>query len=94
MGQFKGVIDSGRGATRADDAQGTPTQSYMSPSILVHEDNEQSPSTPQRRGRREPLYKEEVQESCFTLSLSGHFKRDILKTQRAETLAIERVTDR
>ena len=25
--------------TRAEDAQGTPTQSHISPSILVHEDN-------------------------------------------------------
>jgi len=29
----------GRGAARAEDAQGTPTQSHMSPSILVYEDN-------------------------------------------------------
>jgi len=29
---------SGRGTTRADDAQGTPTQSHTSPSILVYED--------------------------------------------------------
>ena len=29
---------SGRGAARADDAQGTPTQSHRSPSILVYED--------------------------------------------------------
>jgi len=27
-----------RGATRAEDAQGTPTQSYISPSILGYED--------------------------------------------------------
>ena len=36
------MIDSGlagRGAARAEDAQGTPTQSPMSPSILVYEDN-------------------------------------------------------
>jgi len=39
------VIDSGlvgstvgRGTTRAEDAQGTPTQSHISPSILVCED--------------------------------------------------------
>jgi len=32
------MIDSGRGAARAEDAQGTPTQSHMSPSILVYED--------------------------------------------------------
>jgi hypothetical protein len=31
--------DSGRGATRVEDAQGTPTQSHISPSILVHEDH-------------------------------------------------------
>ena len=29
---------SARGATRAEDAQGTPTQSHISPSILVYED--------------------------------------------------------
>ena len=32
-------IDSGSGATRAEDAQGTPTQSHVSPSILVYEDS-------------------------------------------------------
>ena len=30
--------DSGRGAARAEDAQGTPTQSHISPSILVYEE--------------------------------------------------------
>ena len=42
---FKGVIDSGlvgstaeRGATRAEDAQGTPFPSHISPSILAYED--------------------------------------------------------
>ena len=29
---------SGRGTTIAEDAQGTPTQSHISPSILVYED--------------------------------------------------------
>ena len=29
---------SGRGTTRAEDAQETPTQSYISPSMLVHEE--------------------------------------------------------
>jgi len=29
----------GRGTTRAEDAQGTPTQSHISPSILVYEEN-------------------------------------------------------
>jgi len=33
------VRDSGLGATRAEDAQGTPTQSHISPSILVYEEN-------------------------------------------------------
>ena len=28
----------GRGAARAEDAQGTPTQSHIPPSILVYED--------------------------------------------------------
>ena len=30
---------AGRGTTRAEDAQGTPTQSHVSPSILVYEEN-------------------------------------------------------
>ena len=30
------LIDSWRGTTRAENAQGTPTQSYISPSILVY----------------------------------------------------------
>ena len=30
---------SGRGSARAEDAQGTPPQSHISPSILVYEDN-------------------------------------------------------
>ena len=29
---------SGRGAARAEDAQGTPTQNHVSPSILVYEE--------------------------------------------------------
>ena len=29
---------SGKGAARAEDAQGTPTQSHITPSILVYED--------------------------------------------------------
>ena len=39
--QGPGLVDlSGRGAARAEDAQGTPTQSHISPSItLVYEDN-------------------------------------------------------
>ena len=32
------VLLSGRGTTRAEDAQGTPTQSHISPSILVYEE--------------------------------------------------------
>jgi len=34
-----GRLRVGRGAARAEDAQGKPTQSRISPSILVHEDN-------------------------------------------------------
>ena len=30
----------GRGTVRAEDAQGTPTQSHISPSILVYEDEQ------------------------------------------------------
>ena len=33
------MIDSGRGAARAEHAQGKPTQSLIFPSILVYEDN-------------------------------------------------------
>jgi len=33
-----GLVDYGRGAARAEDAQGTLTQSHISPSILVYED--------------------------------------------------------
>ena len=33
-----GWLNCGRGTTRAEDAQGTPTQSNISPSILVYED--------------------------------------------------------
>ena len=42
------MIDSGLvgstdgGTTRAEDAQGTPTQSHISPSILVYEENHAS----------------------------------------------------
>ena len=40
-----GLVGStdGRGAARAEDAQGTPTQSHISPSILVYEDNGHCP---------------------------------------------------
>ena len=31
---------SGRGTTRAEDAQGTPTKSHISPSVLVYEEND------------------------------------------------------
>ena len=33
----EGRLISGRGTTRAEDAQGTPTQSHISPSVLVYE---------------------------------------------------------
>ena len=35
------MIDSGvgKGAARAEDARGTPTQSHISPSVLVYEDD-------------------------------------------------------
>ena len=36
-GNAKTLIDSGLGTTRAEDAPGTPTQSHISPSILVDE---------------------------------------------------------
>ena len=42
------ATDSGRGAARAEDAPGTPIQSHISPSILVHEDK--VPSNPELCG--------------------------------------------
>jgi len=36
------VIDFGRGAARAEDAQGTSTQSHISPSKLLYENKIQS----------------------------------------------------
>ena len=38
----------GRGAARAEDAQGTPTQSHISPSVLVYQEN-LNPQAPQVR---------------------------------------------
>ena len=38
--QKQPVIDAGRGTTRAEDAHGTPTQSHISPSILVYEETQ------------------------------------------------------
>jgi len=43
---YKRVLFSGRGTARAEDAQGTPTQSHISPSILVYEDESVLISTP------------------------------------------------
>ena len=37
------VVDFGRGATRAEDAEGTPTQSHTSLSLLVNEDKRRNP---------------------------------------------------
>ena len=34
-----GLVGSGRGTTGAEHAQGTPTQSHISPSLLVYEDD-------------------------------------------------------
>jgi len=33
-----GLVCSGRGTARAEDAQGKPTQSHISPIVLVYED--------------------------------------------------------
>ena len=37
--RISGVMDSGRGGARAEHAQGSPTQSHVSPSRIVYEDN-------------------------------------------------------
>ena len=39
------AIDSGRGTTRAEDAQGTPTQSHIPAGLLVYEDNRPRPGS-------------------------------------------------
>ena len=36
------IDSSGRNAARAEDAQRTPNQSYISPSVLVYEDNDET----------------------------------------------------
>ena len=41
---FHSSHPQGRGAARADDAQGTPTQSHISPSIQVYEENTRADS--------------------------------------------------
>ena len=38
LGFLTRVIDSGRGTTRAEDAQGTPAQSHISPRILAYKE--------------------------------------------------------
>ena len=43
------IIDSGRGTTRAEHAQGTPTQSYISPSILVYEEQQRAAEEGRRK---------------------------------------------
>ena len=52
------VIDSGRdlsrrGTTRAEDAQGTPTQSHISPSILVYDDKPETLDQELRKAREQ-----------------------------------------
>ena len=47
---------SGRGAARAEDAQGTPTQSQVSPSILVYEDNLRREGDEQEKVEDVPLF--------------------------------------
>jgi len=42
---------SGRGTTRAEDDQGTPTQSHISPSILVYEDKQDRVTLSGEEGR-------------------------------------------
>jgi len=37
--QVQGIGFTGRGTTRAEDAKETPTQSHISPNILVYEDD-------------------------------------------------------
>ena len=47
-----GLVGSGRGTARAEDAQGTSTQSHTSPSILVNEGNTRSTRRTQCRPQR------------------------------------------
>ena len=41
---YSGLVGdlAGRGTTRAEDAQGTPNQSHISPSILAYKDQHES----------------------------------------------------
>jgi len=45
-------LRAGRGAARAEDAQGTPAQSHISPSILGHEDNPRDPTVGRPQGQK------------------------------------------
>jgi len=56
-GHFQNHFGNGwlwEGTTRAEDAQGTPTQSHVSPSILVYEDQSGAGSGVSRRGHFTP----------------------------------------
>ena len=55
---FAAVTGSGRGTTRADDAQGAPTQSHISPSILVYEEEQMKIKSMRRRRARAHRFRE------------------------------------
>jgi len=53
-------VARGRSTTRAEDAQGTPTQSHTSPSILVYEESRKDewPPSRRRKSRNRPMSSE------------------------------------
>ena len=61
---------SGRGTTRAENAQGTPNQSHISPSILVYEDESNLHAAVRANGGREvlPSEKEKTYDVSMTCS--------------------------
>ena len=52
-GTYLSALDSGRGTARAEDAQGTPTQSHISPGILVYEEKKAQAYQIDRKAGRE-----------------------------------------
>jgi len=55
---------SGRGTTRAEDAQGTPAQSHISPNVLVYEDNVRNGSN--GMPRYQPVQACSIPGTCFS----------------------------
>ena len=70
-GEFR-AVDSGRGAARAEDAQGTPTQSHISPSILEYEDKSTAWTTVGCQARACTSTRLRIPTSASSLLLATH----------------------